>query len=81
MDISIGQAHYRGVCYLYGKTGHFARECSNQKAQIRAVLHAMTSEERQAQADEVRELDESSAEKEQPTKEAPLKENFTEAQA
>ena len=41
----------------------------------------MTGEERQAWADEVRELDESSAEEEQPAKEAPLKEDFMEAQA
>ena len=41
----------------------------------------MTSEERQAWVDEVRELDESSAEEEQPTEEAPLEKNFIEAQA
>ena len=80
MDISIGQAHHRGVCYLYGKTGHFVHECLNQKAQIRAVLHAMTGEERQVWADEVRELDESSAEEEQPAEEVPLEEDFMEAQ-
>ena len=39
----------------------------------------MTSEERQAWADKVRELDESSAEEKQPTKEAPLEEDFMEA--
>ena len=39
----------------------------------------MTSEERQAWADEVRELDESSAEEEQPAEEAPLEEDFIEA--
>ena len=41
----------------------------------------MTSEERQAWADKVRKLDESSAEKEQPAEKAPLEEDFTEAQA
>ena len=41
----------------------------------------MTSEERQVWADEVRELDESSAEEEQPTEKAPLEEDFTKAQA
>ena len=80
MDVFIGQAHYRGACYLCGKTGHFACECPNQKAQIRAVLYAITNEERQAWVDEVRELDESSTEKEQPAEEAPLKEDFMEAQ-
>ena len=64
MDVSIGQACCRGVCYLCGKTGHFIHECSNQKAQIKAVLRAITGEERQAWADEVRELDESSAKEE-----------------
>ena len=43
------------------------------------VFCVMTSEERQVWADEVRELDESSAKEEQPTKEAPLKENFMKA--
>ena len=46
MDVSIRQTHHRGACYLCGKTGHFVHECSNQKAQIRAVLHTMTGEER-----------------------------------
>ena len=46
MDVSIGQACYRGVYYLCGKTGHFVHSCSNQKAQIRAVLCAITGEER-----------------------------------
>ena len=64
MDIFIGQAHCREVYYLYGKTGHFTHKCPNQKAQIRAVLHAMTSEERQVWVDEVRELDESSTKEE-----------------
>ena len=41
----------------------------------------MTSEERQAQADEVRKLDESSAKEEQPAEEALLEEDFIEAQA
>ena len=81
MDIFIGQACCREVCYLYGKTGHFTYECPNQKAQIRAVLCAMTGEKRQAWVDEVRELNESSAEEEQPTEEAPLEEDFMEAQA
>ena len=81
MDVSIGQAHCRGVCYLYSKTRHFVCECPNQKAQIKAVLHAITGEERQVWANEVRELNESSAEKEQPAEEAPLKEDFIEAQA
>ena len=40
----------------------------------------MTGEERQVWVVEVRELDKSSAEEEQPTEEAPLKENFMEAQ-
>ena len=39
----------------------------------------MTGEKRQVWADEVRELDESSAEEEQPVKEVLLKENFIEA--
>ena len=81
MDISIGQAHCRGACYLYSKTRHFVCKYPNQKAQIRAVLHAMTSEERQVQVDEVRELDKSSVEEEQPAEEAPLEEDFIEAQA
>ena len=46
MDISIGQACCRGAYYLYSKTGYFAYECFNQKAQIRAVLYAITGEER-----------------------------------
>ena len=41
----------------------------------------MTGEERQAQLDEVKELDKSSTEEEQPAEEAPLEEDFTEAQA
>ena len=41
----------------------------------------MTGEKRQVWADEVRELDESSAEEEQPAEEAPLEEDFMEAQA
>ena len=41
----------------------------------------MTGEERQVWADEVRELDKSSAEEEQSTKEALLKEDFMKAQA
>ena len=41
----------------------------------------MTGEERQVWVDEVRELNKSSAKEEQPTEEAPLKEDFTEAQA
>ena len=40
----------------------------------------MTSKERQVWADKVRELDESSTKEEQPTEEAPLKEDFMEAQ-
>ena len=39
----------------------------------------MTGEEKQVWVNEVRELDESSAKEEQPTKEAPLKENFIKA--
>ena len=39
----------------------------------------MTGEERQVWADKVRELDESSAEEEQPAEEAPLEEDFTKA--
>ena len=81
IDVSIGQAHYRGACYLRGKTGHFICECPNQKTQIRAVLYAITGEERQVWMDEVRELDESSAEEEPPAEEAPFEEDFTEAQA
>ena len=81
MDISIRQTCCKGVYYLYSKTGHFAHECPNQKAQIRAVFHAITSEKRQAQADEVRELNESSTEEEQPTEKVPLEEDFMEAQA
>ena len=80
MNVSIGQAHYKGACYLCGKTGHFACKCPNQKTQIKAVLYTMTSEERQVQVDKVRELDKSSAKEEQPAKEAPLKEDFMEAQ-
>ena len=41
----------------------------------------MTGEERQVWADEVRELNESSAEEEQPTKKASLEEDFMKAQA
>ena len=41
----------------------------------------MTGEERQVWVDEVRELNESSAEKEQPAEEASLEKDFTEAQA
>ena len=41
----------------------------------------MTSEERQTWVNEVRELDKSSAKKEQPAEEAPLKEDFIKAQA
>ena len=78
-DVSSRQACRRGACYLCGKTGHFAYKCPNQKAQIRAVLHAITGKERQVQVDEVRELDESSAKEEQPTKEALLKKDFVEA--
>ena len=40
----------------------------------------MTGKKRQVWVDEVRELNESSAEKEQPAKEAPFKEDFIEAQ-
>ena len=40
----------------------------------------MTSKERQIQADKVRELNKSSAEKKQPAEEALLKEDFAEAQ-
>ena len=79
MDVFIGQAYCRGAYYLYGKTRHFTHECPNQKAQIKVVLRAMTSEERQAWVDKVRELDESSAEEEQPAKKTPLEEDFTEA--
>ena len=78
MDVSIRQACRRGACYLCGKTGHFVHKCLNQKAQIRAVLYAMTSKKRQAWVDEVRELNKSSAKKEQPVKKVPLKEDFTE---
>ena len=81
IDVFIGQARCKGAYYLCGKTGHFARECPNQKAQIRAVLRAMTGKERQVWVDEVRELDESSTKEEQPAEEAPLEEDFTEAQA
>ena len=41
----------------------------------------MTNEKRQAWVDEVRELDESSTKEEQPAEEAPLEEDFMEAQA
>ena len=41
----------------------------------------MAGEERQMWADEVRELDESSAKEEKPIEKAPLEENFTKAQA
>ena len=80
MDVSIGQAHHKGACYLYGKTRHFACECLNQKAQIRAVLHTMTGKKRQVQVDKMKELDESSAKKEQPAKETLLEEDFIKAQ-
>ena len=40
----------------------------------------MTDEKRQMWVDEVRKLDKSNAEKEQPAKETPLEENFIEAQ-
>ena len=40
----------------------------------------MISKKRQVQVDKVRELDESNTKEEQSTKEAPLKEDFTEAQ-
>ena len=40
----------------------------------------MTSKERQTQTDKVRELNKSSAEKEQPAEETLLKENFVETQ-
>ena len=46
MDISIRQACYRRAYYLYSKTGHFIYKCPNQKAQIRAVLYAITGEKR-----------------------------------
>ena len=80
MDVSIGQAYYREACYLYSKTGHFACECFNQKAQIKAVLYTMTNKKKQIQVDKVRELNESSAEEKQPAKKAPFKEDFMEAQ-
>ena len=32
INVSIGQAYYRGACYSCGKTGHFVCECSDQKA-------------------------------------------------
>ena len=79
IDASIRQACCRGACYSCGKTRHFAHKCPNQKAQIRAVLCAMTSKERQVWADKVRELDKSSAKKKQSTNEALLKENFVKA--
>ena len=41
----------------------------------------MASEERQTWVDEVRELDKSSAEEEQPAEKIPLEEDFIEAQA
>ena len=41
----------------------------------------MTGKKRQVQANEVRELNESSAEEEQPTEEVPLEEDFMQAQA
>ena len=41
----------------------------------------MTGKKRQVWVDEVRELDESNAEKEQPIEEVPLEEDFMEAQA
>ena len=41
----------------------------------------MTGEERQVWVDKVRELDENSVKEKQSTKEAPLKEDFMEAQA
>ena len=40
----------------------------------------MTSEKKQVWIDKVRELDKSSAEKEQPAEEAPLEEDFMEGQ-
>ena len=79
MDVSIGQARRRKVCYLCGKTGHFAHKCSNQKAQIRAVLCAITGKERQVWADEVKKLNENNIRDKQPIKKAPLKEDFVEA--
>ena len=80
IDVSIGQAHYRGACYLYDKTRHFTYKCSNQKTQIRTIFYIITSEKRQMQVDKMRELDKSSAEEKQPAKKALLKENFTKAQ-
>ena len=79
MDVSIGQAHYRGAYYLCGKTGHFTCEYPNQKAQIKAVFCAMTSKKRQVQVNEVRELDKSSTKEEQPAKKTLLKKDFVEA--
>ena len=64
MDVSIGQAYYRGACYLCGKTGHFAYKCPNQKAQIKVVLYTITGEERQVWVDKMRKLDESRAREE-----------------
>ena len=80
MDIFIRQACHRGAYYLYSKTGHFAYKCPNQKAQIKTVLYAITSEERQVQVDKMRELNKSSAEKEQSAKKASFEENFMKAQ-
>ena len=47
---------------------------------IKTVLYVITGKERQVWADKVRELDESSVEEEQHVKEAPLEEDFMEAQ-
>ena len=79
MDVSIRQAYYKEVCYLYSKTRHFAYKCLNQKIQIRAVFYTITSKEKQIQVDKVRELNKSSTKKKQSAKKALLEEDFAEA--
>ena len=62
MDVSVDNARRSGACYLCAKKGHMARVCPERSMRIRAVLESMTTDDREAWAEEIGQLTQDPAE-------------------